>query len=259
MVGTLAVRVIGEGSPAVLWHSLFVDDRSWRRVEERLARDRRLVVISGPGHGASTDPGHRYSLDDCAAAAGEVLAALDIQESVDWVGNAWGGHVGIVFASSRPERCRTLITFGTPVQAYGRSQRLLFKALLAVYRVIGMVDYLSVGIRDALLSPATRSSDPDAVALVADCLQTMERRALANAMVSISIRRPDLTVRLASIRCPTLFVTGSDHPEWTAEQAVAMSRLVADGSVAVVADTAYLTPLEAPEATIQHVHDMWAP
>ncbi len=83
---------------------------------------------------------------------------------MDWVGNAWGGHVGIVFASSRPDRCRTLITFGTPVQAYGRSQRLVFRTLLAVYRVVGMVDYLAGGIRDALLSPHTRSTDPDAVA-----------------------------------------------------------------------------------------------
>ncbi len=50
-----------------------------------------------------------------------------------------------------------------------------------------MVDFLSSGIRDALLSPRTRSNDPEAVALVLDCLRTMERRALANAMVSISL------------------------------------------------------------------------
>ena len=33
-VGSLAVRVRGEGPPAVLWHSLFVDERSWQRVED---------------------------------------------------------------------------------------------------------------------------------------------------------------------------------------------------------------------------------
>ncbi len=187
-----------------------------------------------------------------------MLAALDIREPVDWVGNAWGGHVGIVFAATWPDRCRTLVTFGTPVQAYGRSERLLFRVLLAVYRVVGMVDFLSSGIRDALLSPRTRSNDPEAVALVLDCLRTMERRALANAMVSISLRRPDLTPRLASIRCPTVFVTGSDHPEWTPDQAEATSRLLATGSAAVVPDTAYLIPLEAPEATIRIVRDLWA-
>ena len=159
-VGALAVRVRGEGPPAVLWHSLFVDERSWGRVEDGLARDRRLVIITGPGHGASSDPGHRYSLDDCAAAAGDVLAALDIREPVDWVGNAWGGHVGIVFAATWPDRCRTLVTFGTPVQAYGRSEQLLFRVLLGVYRVTGMVDFISSGIRDALLSPRTPRTIP---------------------------------------------------------------------------------------------------
>lgn len=257
-LGLLAVHVLGEGPPAVLWHSLFVDDRSWQRVENELARDRRLVIITGPGHGASADPGHRYSLDDCAIAAGEVLAALGIDEPVDWVGNAWGGHVGVVFASTLPDRCRTLATFGTPIEAYGRSERWLFRVLLAVYRVTGMADYLSSSICDALLSPRTRSTDPEAVALVLDSLRTMKRRALANAMTSISLRRPDLTSRLRAIGCPTLFVTGSDHPEWTPEQAIAKSRLLASGSVAVVPDTSYLTPLEAPDAAIEHVRTLWA-
>ena len=36
-VGVLDVRVLGEGPPAVLWHSLFVDERSWERVEDELA------------------------------------------------------------------------------------------------------------------------------------------------------------------------------------------------------------------------------
>jgi pimeloyl-ACP methyl ester carboxylesterase len=256
-VGSLAVRVLGDGPPAVLWHSLFVDERSWQRVEDALARDRCLVIITGPGHGESSDPGHRYSLDDCAAAAGEVLAALGIDEPVDWVGNAWGGHVGVVFASTWPDRCRTLATFGTPIEAYGRSKRWLFRVLLAVYRVTGMVGYLSSSICDALLSPMTRSNDPEAVALVLGSLRTMKRRALANAMTSISLQRPDLTSRLRAIGCPTLFVTGSNHPEWTPEQAEAKSRLLSRASVAVVPDTSYLTPLEAPNAAIEHIRKLW--
>lgn len=254
----MAVRVVGDGPPAVLWHSLFVDERSWQRVEEELAGDRRLVIITGPGHGASSDPGHRYSLDECAVAAAEVLTTLAIGEPVDWIGNAWGGHVGVVFAATWPAGCRSLVTLGTPIQAYGRSQRLLFQVLLAVYRVVGMVDYLSREICGALLSTKSRTSDPEAVALVLDCLRTMDRRSLANAMQSISLARDDLTPRLASIRCPTLFVTGSDHPEWTGDQAAAASRLLVAGSVAVVLDTAYLIPLEAPAATIRQLRAFWS-
>ena len=53
-------------------------------------------------------------------------------------------------------------------------------------------------------------------------------------------------------------MTGSDHPEWTGDQAETASRLLAVGSAAVVPDTAYLIPLEAPEATIQLVRAFWA-
>jgi pimeloyl-ACP methyl ester carboxylesterase len=123
--------------------------------------------------------------------------------------------------------------------------------------VAGMIGYLSSGIIEALLSPRTRANDPEAVALVLDCLRTMERQALANAMHSISLGRPDLTPRLGAVRCPTLFVTGSDHAGWTAKQAEAKCRLLADGSVAVVPDTAYLPPLEAPAETVRLVRGHW--
>jgi pimeloyl-ACP methyl ester carboxylesterase len=48
-----------------------------------------------------------------------VLAQIGIalDEAVDWVGNAWGGHVGILFAAVNPNRCRSLVTIGTPVHA----------------------------------------------------------------------------------------------------------------------------------------------
>lgn len=117
-VGSLHVESIGAGPPAVLWHSLFVDSRSWHRVVEDLAHDRRLVLITGPGHGPSGDPGRHYSMEDCADAASSVLDALKIKEPVDWVGNAWGGHVGIVLAARQPQRFRTLTTVGTPVHSY---------------------------------------------------------------------------------------------------------------------------------------------
>ena len=257
-VGSLAVRIRGDGPPAVLWHSLFVDERSWKRIEDALARDRRLVIINGPGHGESSDPDRRYTIDDCAAAAREVLTALDIRDAVDWVGNAWGGHVGIV----------SCVDVARPVSDAGHI-RVARPGIQAVASDGG-----SSSCSPHTASPGWRTSwrtgsatsccrpgplnDPEAVALVLDSLHTMRKRALADAMVSISLRRPDLTPRLGSIRCPTAFVTGSDHSGWSPEQAEAKSRLLANGLVAVVPDTAYLIPLEAPQATIEHVRDVWA-
>lgn len=257
-VGPLAVRVLGQGPTAVLWHSLFVDERSWGRVENELATQRRLVMITGPGHGASGDPGRRYTLDDCAEAAGTVLDTVGPNEPVDWLGNAWGGRVGLVFAARWPERCRTLVTVGTPVQSLTLVERARTISLLVAYRLLGPVGFIRKGTVAVMLSARTRAQDPAAVALVEDSLTHADPGPLRNAIVSISLLRPDLTQRLAEISVPSLFVTGSDHKGWTPQQAEAASKVLPRGSAAVVADAAYLVPFEDPTATIQLVRQFWA-
>lgn len=257
-VGSLLVESIGAGSPAVLWHSLFVDSRSWHRVVDDLASDRRLVLITGPGHGSSGDPGRRYSLGDCADAAGAVLDVLGIEEPVDWVGNAWGGHVGIVLAAQQPHRLRTLTTVGTPIHSYTFKGRAETQILLALYRLFGPTRFLQDSITEALLSQRTRAQDPAAAELVKDCFTNADRTGLQNAVVSISLRRPDLAPLLPSIQLPTLLVTGSDHPEWTPELAENASRSLPEGSTAVLDGAAYLAPLEAPRELLHVLRTFWA-
>lgn len=257
-VGSLEVRSHGDGPPAVLWHSLFVDERSWDRVRDDLAVDRRLILITGPGHGGSSDPGHRYTMEDCAAAAEAVLDALGVTEPVDWVGNAWGGHVGAIFAATWPARCRTLVTIGTPVQALSRAERARTRFLLLAYRLAGPVGFIQDGVAKVLLSAGTRAHDPAAVSMVKGCLVDADRAALANAIVSISLRRRDLTGFLPKISAPTLFITGADHTGWTPRQAAATARLLPQGSSAVVAGAAYLAPLEVPAEIVRLVRQFWA-
>lgn len=257
-VGSLHVESIGAGPPAVLWHSLFVDSRSWHRVVDELARDHRLVLITGPGHGPSGDPGRHYSMEDCADAASSVLDALGIEEPVDWVGNAWGGHVGIVLAAEQPQRFRTLTTVGTPVHSYTLRGRAETRAMLALHRLFGPTRFLRDSVTEALLSERTRAQDPAAVDLVRDCFTKADRAGLRNAVVSISLRRRDLGPLLPSIQVPTLFVTGSEHRDWTPELASNASRSLPRGSVGVLEGAAYLGPLEQPRQFIRLVRKFWA-
>jgi pimeloyl-ACP methyl ester carboxylesterase len=192
-VGPLAVRVVGDGPSAVLWPSLFMDGWSWDRILPALAQDRCLIVLDGPGHGASGDPGRRYSLRECATAAGQVLARLAVTVPVDWVGNAWGGHVGLRFAVDRASQCRSLIMLGTAVAALSRRERLRTYPLLAVHGVLGPIELVLSGVTEVLLSGHSRANDPEAVDLVRDSLRRADRRMLRNAVRSISLGREDLT------------------------------------------------------------------
>ncbi len=256
-LGTLRVEALGVGPPAVLWHSLFVDSTTWKRVLDSLAESHRLLLIDGPSHGGSASMNRPFSSAECAGAAADVLDHLGIAQPVDWVGNAWGGHVGILFAAAYPDRCRSLITMGTPIQALSTSERRRIAVLVALYRLVGPVRPLLKAVEGGLLAPQTRAADPEAVRLVADTIRHAQRRGMWIAMRSLMLARPDLSRVLADVSAPTLFITGDELATWNLADAQAAAGRMRHGSAALVPGTRHLTPLEAPSAVTVLVTDFW--
>ncbi len=203
-VGRLHVDVEGDGPPAVLWHSLFVDSRSWSRMRPLLRDERRLIVVDGPGHGKSSTPPTDFRIADCAQAATEILDALDASEPVDWVGNAWGGHVGLTLAATMPERLRSVATIATPVHGLTRRERLTIVPLVWAYRFTGAVPPMANGVARALLGRAFMGSRPDDTATVIDSFRNASRTGMHRAMRSVMLNRADLDPLLPGITTPTL-------------------------------------------------------
>jgi pimeloyl-ACP methyl ester carboxylesterase len=256
-LGELDVEVVGEGQPAFLWHSLCVDRSVWSRVRDDLAAHRRLVVIDAPGHGASAAPAARFTLDECADAAIQVLEALDIDEPLDWVGNAWGGHVGIVLGAREPERLRTLTTIATLVGAVTGRLRLQVHALLAAYRLIGPRDFVVSSVMTTLLSSRTQMHDDAAVAYVSTQIASIDRAAFRTTWGSIMLDRPDISHHVASLRIPTLFMTGSEDALWTPADVRAAESEFEVVTSAVIEGAAHLTALESPSETTKAILAHW--
>jgi pimeloyl-ACP methyl ester carboxylesterase len=257
-IGTLHVRVIGHGPVAVLWHSLFIDSRNWCRVEEALAQQRTLVMIDGPSHGGSEPARRLFTLADCAAAAEEVLGQLGMATPVDWVGNAWGGHVGIVFAAERPERTRSLVMLASPVHALRPAERRRSALLVGLYRILGAHRFLRAAVLDAMLTPAVRKARPRTAELITDVLRHADRQGFVVTMRSIMLSRPDLTRLLPRITAPTVVVAGGDDAMWTAGSAAAAAGHLPHGQAATIPGTRHLPPLEAPDEVIGLVTRAWA-
>ncbi|WP_369255337.1 alpha/beta fold hydrolase [Geodermatophilus amargosae] len=240
-LGALRVREVGSGPPAVLWHSLFVDSTTWQRMESRLAAERQLIVVDGPGHGSSGDAGHDYTLDDCAGAASDVLDQSGVTEPVDWLGNAWGGHVGAAFAASEPDRCRTLTAVCAPVHALEPAVRRQMRASIPVYRLLGPIrPFVETLTHGGLLSP---HPDPEDAQLVADAFRRADRRGMARAMTCISLRRTDLTPMLPAVTVPTLMIAAADDPLWRPEQARAAVRAMHRATTITVPGGGHVEPL----------------
>jgi pimeloyl-ACP methyl ester carboxylesterase len=255
-LGRLNVEVDGSGPPAVLWHSLFVDSTSWSRLRRRLAAVRRLILIDGPGHGRNPPPPGPFSQADCAAAAVEVLDTLAVSQPVDWLGNAWGGHVGLCFAAINPDACRSLLTIATPVHALPPADRRAVRLAYLLHRLAGPRPVASP-LTDALLGKALRKADPDAAAIVRAAFIRANRHGMREAIRSISLNRQDATDLLGSVKAPTLMITGADDAMCTPTDTAAWAAQVPAGRAQVVAGAGHLAPL-FDRRTADVIADFWA-
>ncbi|MGQ4596308.1 alpha/beta fold hydrolase [Nocardia sp. R6R-6] len=244
-LGRLSIGQTGSGPPALLWHSVFIDSRSWGPIVDVLAGHRRVITIDAPGHGESAKFDRDYTLEDCAAAAGEALDRLGITEPVDWVGNAWGGHVGIVLAASQPARLRSLTTIGTPVHALSTRERWLQVIPIALmYRVVGPNGFISKAVSDALLGPEAVAAEPDRATMIMESFRRTPQAVIVREIRSVMLGRPDLSDRLPGIATPTLMLAASDDVAgWTPAVAEAVVAKMPNAQVGAVSGTGHVSPL----------------
>lgn len=200
----------------VLWHSLFLDSRSRCGLPGQLARTRRVIVIDGPSHGRSEAALRDFTFADCVTAATEVLDHLGAHGPVDWVGNAWGGHVGIQLAAHRPDRVRTLTTIGTPAHPLRFTERWTkVWPLVQLYRVTGPNALLLKPLSGALVGPESISAAPDLAAEVMSAFTAADKSAMFHAMRSMMLDRPDMSADMARLAVPTLLIAGrEDSTGW---------------------------------------------
>src|SRR5450755_626710 len=205
--GPLAARVIPGPPPvAVLWHSMFTDSRSWERVTDDLSQKRTLVLIDGWSFGDSADLDRVVDNFNDRCVQGAVAVVSQVQNAVaagpvDWLGSAWGGHVGLHLAAARPELVRSLITVSTPVKAASPSMRRQVRMLLPVYRAIGMRGPVRQGLLDGMLTDLTRRTDPEAVDALVAPMSRANRAAIARTVHSAVLNRTDLAWATARVRC----------------------------------------------------------
>jgi pimeloyl-ACP methyl ester carboxylesterase len=258
LLGSLRVRRAGAGAPALLWHSLFVDSSTFDGILPDLGAQRELVVIDGPGHGDSPGPRRRYTLDDCAAAAIQILDAVQIPGPVDWVGNAWGGHVGIVFAHNYPSRCRTLTTIGTPPYPLTESERRQNALLVYLYRVVGPRPFSRIMV-EALAGKGVATSAPQAAAVVKAAFVAGDKPGKYWAMQSVMMHRPDLRPVLPRLQVPVLMLAGRDDELLDAAEAERAALSAPDGRFGQVTGAGHVAPLlVAPHEVTERVLAFWS-
>lgn len=260
-LGGLHVERLGAGPPVVLWHSLFLDSRSWCGLQEELARDHTVIVIDGPSHGRSEPIRHDFTFADCVTAAERVLDTMGVVAPVDWVGNAWGGHVGIQLAVHRPGRVRTLTTVGTPAHALRPAERWTkVWPLVQLYRLTGPKALLLNPLSDALVGRESAEAAPELAKTVMSAFTDAQKPAMFRAMRSMMLNRPDMSADIARIAIPTLLIAGRDDiTGWRPADAQAVADTMVDARVVAADGSGHSSPLLIDRQTVvAALAEFWA-
>lgn len=186
---------------------------------------------------------------------------LGVAEPVDWVGNAWGGHVGIVLAANRPVRLRSLTTIGTPVRGLGTWERWTkIVPLVQMYRLLGATGFLTEALSDALLGPDAVAAAPDQADAILDSFRGADRAAMLHAMRSVMLNRRDLGDRLPGIATPTLLLAAADDATgWRPTDAQAAADRMPHARARAVRGTGHVSPLLLDADVIEtSILELWS-
>jgi len=261
-LGELSATVVtGPPQVAVLWHSMFTDSRSWDRVVDDLRVERTLVLVDGWAFGASDGRDRVANIEGCVQGAVAVISQVQSELAagpVDWLGNAWGGHVGLHLAAARPDLVRSLITVSTPVRPASPSMRRQVRMLLPVYRAIGMRGPVRQGLLDGMLTEHTRRTDPDAVDALVFPMSRADRGTIARTVHTGILNRTDLSWAVARVACPTLMIATDDRGEWSPTECAKTTAQMKDARCAVIAGSRALPSLECAVELAGLVTDFWA-
>jgi pimeloyl-ACP methyl ester carboxylesterase len=246
-VGTLAVADSGhgeaDGTPVVLWPSLFSDHRLYRDVTALLGPDWRTISVDGPGFGQSTPPAGDVHPDRYAGAVVDLLDELGIEAAVV-AGCSWGGQVAAYTGVQSPQRTIGVLMMNTPLAPSLGGHR--FQVVGT--RTMGSTAFWGKGAARAMIAAPTKQAHPERVDAFVSAFRSFDRAAATDTVRTVLTRSPGLAAVLPQLRVPTTILLGAQDALYPVDVALPLARLAPEATIEVVPDCGHLAPLEAPEA-----------
>ena len=248
---TLSVQAAGEGQTLFLLHGFPLDHRLWQFQLEGLRDYLHVVAVHLRGFGNSTLDEPQFTLAELAHDVDFLRQHLAVGETIWLAGLSMGGYVALEYWRQFSNQLRGLILCNTKPTAddeTGKAGRRAMAQKALAHGTWSAVEPMFA----KLLSKRTIESQPEIVALVKSMMQTVSPATVSAAQNAMAERR-DFTDQLPAIRVPTLVVAGESDVIAPADDAQVWASKIPNARIAVIPQTAHLSPLEDPTTFNQAV------
>jgi len=240
----LEVEIVGEGRDLVLLHSLLSDRSSFEPLVARLAGERRLVLMSLPGFGAS--PPAAPVLGDYADAVAGMFDDLALPPETDVLGSGLGGFVTLMLASRHGTRFARMVLVGSAI-AFPEAGRATFRALADKVEQGGMGAVAGAAMR-RMFPEAFIAANSEVVAGRAAVFRRIDPAVFASACRMLAAL--DLGPELARIKNPTLLVVGAEDQATPPALGRALADRLADARVIELPGLGHCPHIQDPDAFV---------
>ncbi len=238
----LHYRIDGDadGKPVVFANSLGTDFRLWDAILPRLPAGLRILRFDKRGHGLSSCPGDKYSMDELVDDTAQLMRALGFDNCL-FVGLSIGGIIAQGLAAKHPDLVRAMVIsntaarIGTPEMWYER-----IDAVRA-----GGIEALA----DAIMQRWFAQRSHEQRALELSGWRNMLTRTPDAGYIGCSeaIAVNDYTASTAALTLPTLAIAGTEDGSTPPEVVRATADLITGSSYLQIDDAAHLPCVEKPD------------
>jgi pimeloyl-ACP methyl ester carboxylesterase len=243
--GLTAYDSTGEGPACVFVHGVGLNRRIWTGQVEPFAHSHQVITYDLIGHGGSDTVRGPLTLADFAAQLLALLDALGLRR-VHLVGHSLGALIAIEFALQYPDRVAAFVAMNA---VFHRSEA---QRQAVAERASRLEQGEAGNLADATINRWFGDPVPDRLAPHADRVRDMLMKTGAEgyAVAYRLFAEADTAHagRLAGLRPPVLFMTGSDDPNSTPDMSSAMAEQCPDAELAIIDGERHMMLMTAPEA-----------
>jgi 3-oxoadipate enol-lactonase len=237
----VTARVLGQGRPIVLLHSLLADRTSFGPLAALLARTHRVIMLDLPGFGGShpVTGGLEAVADRCA----EAIRALGLAQKPVVLGNGYGGFVALLTAIRHPQLAERLVLADCGA-AFSEPGRQAFRNMSAAATAKGLAAISEVAMR-RLFSPEFQAANPALVEQRRERFIAVHPETFHAACAALAAL--DLRPQVPGVKLPVLVLVGEHDEATPPPMSRELAQLLPDARFELLPGCAHVPQLQQPQ------------
>lgn len=237
----------GNGEPILFAHGLFLNHTTFNEQINGLEKTFRCLSFDMPGHGGSS---YRkgWTLGSLADDFALFIEENDLKP-VTFVGQSFGGTVGMILAAKYPELVERLILVGTTARDEFNARRKKWSEIK--HRILtascSELEEVFKEIQDKTKTDGWLSKNQEKSETERKIMLSHKPEGLALAIDAAVLGRVDITDILSTIKCPTLVAVGTDDTGTPPELSHEIVNKISNSKLETIKNAGHHVHLEAPE------------